>query len=184
MILTRQTPLKPFIALLALAMIFLSPTPALAVSDDVQVTVTVPGTFCIDYVPRDPNEPDVVFLITCDDFQEGSVGMIDHGDIYWCANVAPWKITVHRSEWTVWSGSPDFGWYLQIKYGPPENDNWITVETTPTDWVTSEEVEEWGYPPIGTGVIPGIDWKIKELLIEWSPPGTYSCTVYFTIVAT
>ena len=67
---------------------------------------------------------------------------------------------------------------LQIKYGPPDNDNWYTVYTHTTDWIEGDSP--------GSGTFKGVDWKVKQ--IGWDddpgppPPGTYECTVTFTIV--
>jgi len=157
---------------------FVFASPAYADDVDLTVTVTISQILCLEYVPRPTYTDEVDFDITLDDIIHGSVAITNHGDIYWWSNTAPWKITVERSEWTVLSGSPDFGWYLEVKYGPPDNSKWIKVETWEKDFCPSTEFVN----PIGTGIIEGVDWKIKELLWKWSPPGSYECTVTFTMV--
>jgi len=175
---------KTVMALILCTVFFVFASPAYA-DDDVDVTVTVSQILCVDYIPIPPYTDNVVFDITLDDMIEGSLGIVNCGDIYWCSNIGSWKIQVHRSEWTLLGGGtpPYFGWYLQIKYGPPNNDDRLTVETYKQDWITSDDVIEWGQDPIGNGFVYGVDWKIKELRWEWTPPGSYVCTVYFTIIA-
>ena len=176
---------KGFYILISVALIFLIGQPAHA-DTEAEATVTITECFWVEYVPKDPDKPDVDFIITLDDMIEGSVAIVNHGDLEWCSNTPNWKVTVYQDPWTVNWGSSVFGWYLQLKWGPPDNDAWQTVPiypATPLDWY-----ESWIDIPLlvnrtGTGTIPNIDWKIKELLWEWSPPGSYETTVYFTIVA-
>ncbi len=173
---------KIFYMIMSVALIFLIGQPAFA-GTDAEVTVTIGECLSLEYVPRDGFTNHIVFNITLDDLIEESVGMVNTADINWTSCTDSWKVTVHRDPWTVLSGSPDFGWYLQIKWGPPENDNWYTIPIYPhLDWFDSMTDLEPGYRT-GYGTIPGIDWKIKELLWEWSPPGSYWTTVYFTIEA-
>ncbi len=178
---------KWFCILIAVALIFLIGQPAHAANDAV-ATVTIEECFCLEYVPKDVNNPDVDFIITLDDMIEESVSIVNHGDINWCSNVPNWKVTVYMDPWTVLSGSGDFGWYLKVKWGPPDNDSWLgkTVPIypdTPLDWYKSWEEIENPLDRVGMGTIEGIDWKIKDLLWESTPVGSYETTVYFTIVA-
>ncbi len=167
---------------LTFALLVLIPLPAYAVTEDVEVSVNIQDIVYIEYEPEDVNKPDVVFIITLDDMIEGSVAIVNHGEIKWWSNTPNWKVTVHRDPWT--GGPSGFGWYLQVKWGPPDNSKYKTVPVwPPLDWYRSWIDIELPADRVGTGTIPGIDWRIKELLWKWSPPGSYWTTVYFTIEA-
>lgn len=184
--------MRRFYVILTFALLICNPFPTFADSDSVDVTVTISEMLCIEYVPtywKPEYGDDVVFIITLDDMIEESVSIVNHGDIEWCSSTPDWKVTVYQDPWTTTSGSDDFGWYLQVKWGPPDNDGWGADKTvpiypdTPLDWYRSwidiKNLED----RTGTGTIEGIDWKIKDLKWEWTPPGSHWTTVYFTIWA-
>jgi len=171
--------MRLLLAVLAGILLVTFPLPALAVSDNVNVTINVAQVLVVEYT----GDPVIMFDIGYDDLIEGSLGIMNSGDILWWANIAPWMISVERSEWQTDDGDPDFEFWLQVKYGPPDNDRWVTVlvnthPDAPADWIFSEDLGL----TTGHGVIQGVDWKVKEL--TWDvQPGTYWCTVYFTIEA-
>lgn len=155
------------------------PLPAFAVSDNVNVTINVAQVLVVEYT----GDPVILFEIGNDDLIEGSLGIMNCGDILWWSNIAPWKITIERSEWQTDDGDPDLEFWLQVKYGPPDNDRWVTVlvnthPDAPGDWIFSANLGV----RTGYGIIEGVDWKIKELNRDVQP-GTYWCTVYFSMEA-
>lgn len=151
---------------------------------DVEVTVSIPQILQLVYT----GDSDLEFVVTLEDIEEGSKGLVNQGDLKWWANCAPWDVTVQRTEWeqtagSGWPGPPDRDIHLQIKQGPPDNTKWLDVTTTETVWP-----ELSGNTSTGSGTFPGVDWKIKQ--IGWDdappngflPPGTYECTVTIAIV--
>ncbi len=138
-------------------------------SDSVEVTVTIAQIMIVEYT----GDPNVTFTLSAADLNEGSKQLPNQGEINWWTNVAPWEIWIERTEWT-----PAVDIELQIKYGPPppppgqEHDNFQTIYTYPTVWVTGEST--------GSGTYEGIDWKVRNF--GWdTQPGTYTCTVTFSI---
>jgi hypothetical protein len=163
-------------------------------NDTAQVTVTIERYLYIDF--ENGNDGDVTFELDCDDFERGYAQIDDDGDVYWETNCAPWMICVSRSEWERdgdgdgddrdgqdWA---DCDIHLQVKYGPPGGSEWADVDTDTVDWIGGDQP--------GSGTFQHIDWKIPD--IGWDdhnkhghhghhygtpPPGTYTCTVTFTI---
>lgn len=143
--------------------------PASEETDSVEVTVTIGQILIVEYT----GDPDVTFTLTAADLNEGSKQLPNQGNVNWWSNVAPWNIWIERTHWT-----PAVDIELQIKYGPPppppgqEHDNFQTIYTYPTIWVSGNSV--------GSGTYEGIDWKVRNFGWE-TAPGTYTCTVTFSI---
>jgi len=157
------------------ACIILSSLPASAATADVDVTITVGQIVQVEYT----GDPTIYFDIDQNDINEGSEGQVNLGDINWWSNVPTWEILIERTYWDTNDGDPNLEFHLQVKYGPPDNDNWVTVPVVtypdpPAVWIEGSGV--------GTGTYEGIDWKIKDLTWDMQP-GTYWCTVTISIVA-
>jgi len=164
--------------ILIFALLITIPLPVFAVSNDVDINVTINEIYKIEYT----GDPTVHFEIGYDDFVEGSLGIVNHGDINWWANGFPWKITIERTFWDTDDGDEDLEFWLQVKSGPPINGDWTDVPvntdpSAPADWIFSSDL---GLED-GSGTILGIDWKIKELTWDMQS-GLYWCTVTMNIV--
>jgi len=158
-----------------------SPPAGTADTDSVEVTVEIPDFLVVDYTGGD-----VVFNVTEADIIEGSLGIVNQGNVDVWTNIQPWEINVTRTNWvqTVgsgWPGAPTRDIWLELKWGPPNNSRWYKVETFEQDdpWATGTSV--------GYYTFLGIDWKIKRIgfgdALPYGPipPGTYECDVTFTI---
>lgn len=175
----KKIQVRWFCAMAAFVLLVFFPLLALAaVSDDeLDITVTLGQIYAIEYT----GGPVVQFVIECGDLEEGSMSIIDDGDINWWAGNYPWKITIERTLWDTDDGDQYLEFWLRVKSGPPDNGDWTTVPvytdpSAPADWIFSEDL---GLQD-GSGTIEGIDWKIKEL--NWQmQPGFYWCTVTMTI---
>jgi len=162
------------VSLILSACIVLISLPAYAESSDVEVTVAIEQILEVEYT----GSPNIYFYIDENDLNEGSEGQVNLGDINWWSNVPTWEIRIERTEWYTNDGDPNLELWLQVKYGPPDNDNWITVPVNTDDNAPAVWIEGSG---VGTGTFEGIDWKIKELTWDMQP-GTYWCTVTISIV--
>lgn len=150
-------------------------------TDSVEVTVEIPMFLGVEYTGGD-----VVFEVTEADIIEGSMGIMNQGDVNLWTNTQPWEINVTRTDWEQtegdgWPGAPERDIWLELKYGPTPNGDWYKVETSAPDnpWVSGTSTGSFTYD--------GIDWKIKKigfgdpLPYGPIPPGTYECEVTFTI---
>jgi len=150
-------------------------SPAYAIDEQVEVSVSIEPILIVEYT----GDPNIYFEIDAGDLDEGSEGQVNLGNINWWSNVAPWKILIERTEWDTNDGDEDLEFWLQVKYGPPDNDDWTTVPVNtdpgaPAVWINGSTA--------GSGTYWGVDWKIKDLTWDMEP-GTYWCTVTISIVA-
>jgi hypothetical protein len=126
---------------------------------------------------------DVQFNLGAQDFDNGYQDVMNHGHLHWWSNTSHWRIKLQRTAWTQTQGEgfPDADGaqdiHLRIKTDDAPVNTWFTVPTTSTTWLSSCHT--------GTGTIDGVDWEIDRLHDDapygMLPPGTYSCTVTFTI---
>lgn len=158
---------------------FTAQTPAFAVDDQVEVTVTIAQILEVEYTGDD----EIVFNVTKKDLEEGSLQLVDQGDLIWWSNIPEWDIWIERTDW-VTDGNPYLKLLLQAHYGPPPPappppPDFIEVTTTEVIWIVGGG--------IGTDTFVGVDWKIKFPYEkdEWwkNTPGTYTCTVTISIKA-
>lgn len=162
------------ITLLLTTVIFLLSAPAHAdIKDTVRIVVSVAGFLEVEYT----GDPIIYFDVDEDDLNKGSKVRENLGDLNWGANVPQWKITVARTEWDTENGDPDQEFWLQAKYGPSDNNDWVTVPLytepdAPATWIEGSGV--------GSGTYEGVDWKINDLDPDMEP-GMYWCTVIIAI---
>jgi len=127
----------------------------------------------------------VAFNLGAGDFEAGYQDVLDHGHLHWWANTSHWRIKLGRTAWS-YEGDGDFpdadgvkDIRLRIKTDTSPATSYVTIPLTATTWFTSCRT--------GTGTFDGVDWKVDRLNDEppsdygMLPPGTYSCTVTFTI---
>jgi hypothetical protein len=152
-------------------------TPTFAVYDQVEATITVEQVLKVEYT----GSKEIVFVVTEKDLNEGSMMLVDQGDLIWWSNVPDWDIWIERTDW-VTDGNPDLKLLLQAHYGPPPPappppPDFIEVTTTAVIWIKGGGT--------GSDTFVGVDWKIKFPYEkdEWwkNTPGTYTCTVTITI---
>jgi hypothetical protein len=157
------------LVILSCGMILAAPKPAFADIQDVVVTVTVPQCLAVNYTGGD-----VIFNLTPEDIEHGSVQLVNQGNLEWYSNVPDWDIYIVRTEWDTVNGDPNLELWLEIRYGPPPAPPiWVQITTTPGKWIDGGG--------IGSGQFCGIDWHLKKLNMQMQP-GTYTCTVTWTIV--
>ena len=162
--------------LIAIAFILTAQIPAYAGNNEVEVSVTIGQIFYIEYT----GDPKIVFNVTIDDLKNGSMMLNNHGDMNWCVNFAPWDMMIWRSLWDTEDGDPDLELWLEGHYGPPPPPpppppDFMQITTEPQVWIHGEDT--------GYGSIVGVDWKLKFPDDWWTiKPGTYYCTVYWTMV--
>jgi hypothetical protein len=163
---------KRFLTALAWCAFLVSfPSPAFALTREVQVNVTVNVAQILEVAYTGSSL--VLFNVDSCDLGAGSKTSLDQGDVNWYSNAAPWIIKVQRTEWDTPNKSADPGLILQVKYGPGSTGNWVTVNTYPTAWIN-------GATP-GNGTFEGVDWEIEGLSFLM-PPGAYYCTVTISII--
>ena len=156
-------------ALAWLALLVSFPSPAFAVTKQVDIMVDVAGFLNIAYTGPSL----ILFDVNPGDLSAGSKTLLDQGDLNSCSNTAPWIIRVQRTEWHTPNGTPDPGLTLQVKYGPGSTGNWVTVSTYPTAWISGST--------IGHSTFQGVDWKIEGLNPQMHL-GMYYCTVTISMI--
>ena len=156
------------IAIIPCAFFISLPFPTQAVTQDIDVKICIERILDVQYT----GETEITFNLAQRDINEGSMGMMDQGDLNWCTNTAPWIISVERTEWRTLDGSPAPDLWLQVKYDLPNDSGWLTVNIFPTPWIYGASM--------GRGTFQGVDWKIKDLSRRL-PPASYSCTVTIMI---
>jgi hypothetical protein len=147
--------------------------PALAITRDVRVCVSVKGILSCEYT----GDPTIYFDINENDLMQGYKVREDLGDLNWKSNYRNWMVTVARTEWDTDNGDPDREFWLQVKFGGDENNNWVTVPelsdpNAPAVWIQGNQ--------IGCGTYTGVDWRINDLTQDMKV-GMYWCTVIIAI---
>jgi len=151
-------------------------------TEDAEVLVDVPFCLLVEYT----GDSRLVFDVDCDDIERGSKKLNNQGNVVVSTNVHPWEIRVTRSDWEQtsghhhWPGPPTRDIWLDVRYGSGHN-GWYKVETYPRSqaWISGTSKGTFNYN--------GVDWRIRKigehdhLPYGHLPPGTYECTVTFTI---
>jgi hypothetical protein len=145
------------------------PAPAFAITKQVYINVNVEGFLDVAYTGPSL----ILFDVNSGDLSAGSKALLDQGDLNSCSNTAPWIIRVQRTEWHTPNQSVDPGLILQVKYGPGSTGDWVTVNKSPTAWISGST--------IGHSTFQGVDWMINGLNTGMNP-GMYYCTVTISII--
>ena len=159
------------VMLCMLPFVFTSP----AYAADVDVTVTIAKILEVEYT----GNPQIIFIVGLKELNEGSMQLVNQGNINWWSNTAPWNITIQRTLWDTKDGDQNLELWLEAHYGPPPPPpppppDFFEVTTKPQVWIHGTTT--------GSGTILAVDWKIKKL--DWTmTPGTYTCIVTILMVA-
>jgi hypothetical protein len=143
-------------------------TPA---KEEQKVQVTVPVVMFASY-----DGGDLIVTVKKDNFN-GTINVMNHGDLHYTTNKSPWTIRVTRTSWTQIEGTgwnpPTDDMSVQLRANPDIN-GWTTIPRVGNVlWVTRNTE--------GTGSIDGIDYQVKSSEGDRPDKGKYRCTVTFII---
>jgi hypothetical protein len=137
-----------------------------------KIEVLIPTVMEISY-----DGGDLYVHVKKDNFN-GTINVMNHGDLHFITNTAPWTIRVTRTSWTQTEGSgwnpPTDDMSVDLRANPGIN-GWTTIPRFPSNvlWVTRNTE--------GPGTIDNIDYQVKSVAGDRPDKGVYRCTITFII---